>query len=135
MDGADMRSMATGEFRIFISAVTSEFRKARDALASDLRSRDTLVRVQSDFRQEAGSDTTLKKLHDYICDCSAVVCVIGTRSGACPPPFAAAPFQDMLPMGISEASYTQWEFFFARHYKRRLSIYIANPDYIPDHNR
>jgi tetratricopeptide (TPR) repeat protein len=132
MDGADMRSMATGEFRIFISAVTSEFRKARDALASDLRSRDTLVRVQSDFRQEAGSDTTLKKLHDYICDCSAVVCVIGTRSGACPPPGEAAPFLEMLPPGISEASYTQWEIFFARHYKRRLSIYIANPDYTPD---
>ena len=38
----------------------------------------------------------------------------------------------MLPSGISEASYTQWEFFFARHYKRRLSIYIAKPDYPPD---
>ena len=88
--------------------------------------------MQSDFRQEADSDTTLKKLHDYIRDCSAVVCVIGTRSGACPPPAAAAPFRDMLPSGISEASYTQWEFFFARHYKRRLSIYIANPDYPPD---
>jgi tetratricopeptide (TPR) repeat protein len=125
--------MANGEFRIFISAVTSEFGKARDGLAADLRSRDTLVRVQSDFRQEAGSDTTLKKLHDYIRDCSAVVCVIGARSGACPPSAAAAPFREMLPSGISEASYTQWEFFFARHYQRRLSIYIANPDYVPDH--
>src|SRR6516165_1407347 len=107
------------EFRIFLSAVSSEFGAARDGLAADLRSRDTLVRVQSDFRQEAGSDTTLKKLHDYICDCSAVVCVIGTRSGACPPPGEAAPFLEMLPPGISEASYTQWEIFFARHYKRR----------------
>jgi hypothetical protein len=119
-------------FRVFLSAVTNEFGAARDALAADLRSRGTLVRVQSDFRQEAESDTTLKKLHDYIRDCSAVVCMIGTRSGACPPPFAATPFHDMLPTGISEASYTQWEFFFARHYKRRLSIYIAKPDYIPD---
>jgi hypothetical protein len=38
----------------------------------------------------------------------------------------------MLPPGISEASYTQWEFFFARHYRHRLSIYIARPDYQPD---
>jgi tetratricopeptide (TPR) repeat protein len=120
------------EFRVFLSAVTSEFGAARDGLAADLRSRDTLVRVQSDFRQEADSDTTLKKLHDYIRDCSAVVCVIGGRSGACPPPVAASPFLTMLPSGISEASYTQWEFFFARHYERRLSIYIANPDYTSD---
>jgi hypothetical protein len=127
------RSPMTGaEFRIFISAVSSEFGKARDALAADLRSRDTLVRVQSDFRQEADSDTTLKKLHDYIRDCSAVVCIIGARSGACPPPSAAALFLPVLPPGISEASYTQWEFFFARHYGRRLSIYIANADYVPD---
>jgi hypothetical protein len=124
--------MASGEFRIFISAVTSEFGKARDALAADLRSRDTLVRVQSDFRQEADSETTLRKLHDYIRDCSAVVCVIGGRSGACPPSAAAAPFLPTLPPGISEASYTQWEFLLARHYKRRLSIYIANADYVPD---
>jgi hypothetical protein len=121
-----------GDFHVFLSAVTSEFGAARDALAADLRSRDTLVQVQSDFRQEAGSDTTLKKLHDYIRDCSAVVCVIGGRSGACPPSVAAAAFRNMLPPGISEASYTQWEFFFARHYERRLSIYIANSDYPPD---
>ncbi len=124
--------MAGGEFRIFLSAVTSEFGGARDALGADLRSRGALVKVQSDFRQEADSDTTLRKLHDYIHDCSAVVCVIGKRSGACPPTAAAAPFAPMLPAGIAEASYTQWEFFFARHYRRRLSIYIANDDYVPD---
>jgi hypothetical protein len=73
--------MPQDQFRVFLSTVTSEFGKARDALGADLRSRDTLLRVQSDFRQEAGSDTTLKKLHDYIRDCSAVVCVIGKRSG------------------------------------------------------
>jgi tetratricopeptide (TPR) repeat protein len=124
--------MPQDEFRIFLSAVTSEFGKARDAVAVDLRSRETLLRVQSDFRQEAGSDTTLRKLHDYIRDCSAVVCVIGKRSGALPPPKAAEPFAHMLPSGITKASYTQWEFFFARHFKRRLSIYIAKDDYQPD---
>ena len=84
-------------FRVFLSAVTSKFGPARDALAADLRSRDTLVRVQGDFRQEAESDTTLNKVHDYNRDCSAVVCVIGIRSGACLPPAAAAPFLHMLP--------------------------------------
>jgi hypothetical protein len=61
------------------------------------------------------------------------VCVIGKRSGALPPFKAAEPFAHMLPSGITNASYTQWEFFFARHFKRRLSIYIAKDDYQPDH--
>src|SRR3954452_18051869 len=117
--------MATGAFRIFLSAVTIEFGKAREPLAADLRSRGLLVKVQSDFRQEADSDTTLRTLHAYIRDCSAVIRIIGTRSGACPPPAAAEPFAPMLPKGITEASYTQWEFFFARYYRRRLSLYIG----------
>jgi hypothetical protein len=71
-------------------------------------------------------------LHDYIRDCSAIVCAIGTRSGACPWPAAAAAFAHLLPAGITEASYTQWEFFFARAYRRRLSLYIAAADYRPD---
>src|SRR6516165_2375625 len=119
-------------FRVFLSAVTSEFELARDAVASDLQARDLQLRVQRSFRQEPGSDTLLQLLHDYIRECDAVVCVIGTRSGACPSPAAAAAFAQLLPAGISEASYTQWEFFFARAYKRRLSLYIAAADYRPD---
>ena len=121
----------TADFRVFLSAVTSEFGAARDTLANDLHARDVQVRVQRSFRQEPGSDTLLRLLHDYIAGCSAVVCVIGKRSGACPPPAAAAAFAHMLPPGISEASYTQWEFFFARAHKRRLSLYLAEPDYRP----
>jgi tetratricopeptide (TPR) repeat protein len=124
--------MPQDQFRVFLSAVTSEFGRARDALGADLRSREILLRVQSDFRQEWESDTTLKKLHDYIRDCSAVVCVIGKRSGAVPPSAAAGSFNHMLPPGIPTASYTQWEFFFARHFRRRLSVYIATDDYEPD---
>jgi hypothetical protein len=45
---------------------------------------------------------------------------------------AAAPFAQMLPAGGTEASYTQWEFWFARHYKRRLSIYIATDTWKAD---
>ena len=120
------------EFRVFLSAVTSEFGQARDALAKDLGARQTLVRVQDSFRSEATADTLLRLLHDYVRDCAAVVCVLGARSGACPPPAAAAEFAAILPPGITEASYTQWEFFFARHHKRRLSLYRAGADYAPD---
>jgi hypothetical protein len=123
---------AVSEFRVFLSAVTSEFGNARDAVAASLRARDLLLRVQSDFRQQPASDTSLRKLHDYIHDCSAVVCLLGTRSGAMPPAAAAAPFAHMLPTGIVEAPYTQWEFFFARYYKRRLSLYIATDAWTAD---
>ena len=120
------------DFRVFLSAVSSEFGSARDMLAASLRSRDLLLRVQSDFHQEAAADTTLRKVHDHIRDCSAVVCIIGQRSGAMPPAASAAPFAHMLPPGVTEASYTQWEFFFARHYRRRLSLYIATDAWTPD---
>src|SRR5689334_9239284 len=117
--------MSSDEFRIFVSAVTNEFGKARDAVAADLRARGLAVKVQSDFRQEGDADTTLRKLHDYIAGCAAVICIMGTRSGACPPTAAAQPFAGLLPEGISEASYTQWELFFARHHRRKWFIYIA----------
>jgi tetratricopeptide (TPR) repeat protein len=120
------------DFRVFLSAVTSEFGTARDAVANDLQARDLQLRVQRSFRQEPGADTLLRLLHNYIRECSAVVCVIGVRSGACPSPAAAAEFAHLLPPGIIEASYTQWEFVFARAYRRRLSLYIAVPDYCPD---
>jgi hypothetical protein len=74
----------------------------------------------------------LRLLHDYIKECDAVVCVIGTRGGARPPPAAATDFAHLLPPGITEASYTQWEFYFARAYQRRLSLYIAAAEYPPD---
>ena len=118
--------------KIFISAVTNEFGKARDALASDIRARGHMVRIQSDFQKSADSETLLGRLAEYIRDCHAVICIVGKQCGACPPARAAKRLPDVLPKDIEEASYTQWEFFLARHYKRRPYIYIARDDYIPD---
>jgi tetratricopeptide (TPR) repeat protein len=118
--------------RIFISAVTSEFGKARDALASDLRARGHEVTVQSDFKQSPDSETLLGNLADYIRDCHAVVCIVGKRCGACPPARATERLKGVLPNDIKEASYTQWEFFLARHFKRRPYLYIAGDAYKPD---
>jgi hypothetical protein len=91
---------------VFISAVSNEFGKARDGLAADLRARGLLVRVQSDFVLGGDSDTLLRRLNDYIRDCNAVVCIIGKRSGGCPPRAATIPFARMLPADIAEASDT-----------------------------
>jgi hypothetical protein len=65
------------EFRLFLSAVSSEFAAARDTLAASLRAREMHITVQSDFRQQQAAGTT--------------------------------PFTHMVPPGIAEASYTQWE--------------------------
>ena len=113
------------DFRIFLSAVSSEFAGARDVLAKDLIARGLSVQWQEMFRQEPDVDTLLNLIHDYVRDCQAVICVLGERSGACPPTAAADRYRHMLPDGVTEASYTQWEFFFALHYKRRLSLYRA----------
>jgi hypothetical protein len=77
--------------------VSSEFGLARNALAADLRSRDMLVRVQSDFRQGSRKRHNAEeapRLHPRL---QRLVCVIGMRNGARPPPAAAAPFLHVLP--------------------------------------
>ena len=114
----------------FRPSAANSRRPARTSRATCVRGLE--IKEQEDFRQEAGADTTLRKLHDYIQDCSAVVCIVGGRSGAFPPAPAAQAFAALLPEGINEASYTQWELLFARHHHKRLSLYVANPDYTPD---
>ncbi len=75
--------MAGDTYRVFLSAVSSELGAARRAVATELRARGLLVTVQEEFTQHP--DTTLCKLHDYIRDCDAVVCLIGRRDGSLPP--------------------------------------------------
>ncbi len=113
---------------VFLSAVSSEFGAARDALADALQAHDMTVRVQRSFRYDPGAETLLHQLANYIQHCDAVVCLIGTRSvGGFPEQDEAAPFvaRGILPPGIVAASYTQWEFFLARHFKRRCLVYFA----------
>jgi NB-ARC domain/Domain of unknown function (DUF4062) len=125
---ATILKTAGNRLPIFISAVTNEFGKARDNVRSDLRARNRTVTVQSDFQQSPNSETLLGTLAEYIRDCQAVVCVVGKRSGACPPAGAVERFSGVLPPEIKEASYTQWEFFLARHYRRRTYTYFARDD-------
>ena len=119
-------------FRVFLSAVSSEFASARDALTDDFGARDVLVRVQEQFLPARRLHTLLEALDGDIQTCEAVICVIGKRSGACPKPEEAAPFQHILPNGVADASYTQWEFYLARHYSKECLLYLATDEYKPD---
>ena len=117
----------------FISAVSSEFGRARDAAAAELRKHGLRVAVQSDLRHGPAGITLLRNLHDTIRDCAEVHCLIGVRSGECPPPDTAEPFREFLPKEFAEAFYTQWEFFFARHYvPDRTWLYLATDSCQPD---
>jgi hypothetical protein len=90
--------------RIFLSAVSGEFRTARESVASTLRGLALVVREQSDFKAKPGGLTLLDKLHDYIKDCSVVVRLIGTRSGSKPTPPDCCTTLEMSPSSTLEKS-------------------------------
>ena len=89
---------------IFISATTSEFKKCRDAIASDLRATGAVARVQDDFT--TGSGTLLEKLEAYVAGCDRVIVIVGDA-------FGAEPKDSETRSGSPRRSYTQWEYFFA----------------------
>src|ERR1700719_1885649 len=66
--------------RVFLSAVSDEFRAYRDLLRSDLTRQNVEVKVQEDFKDLGG--VTLEKRDDYIKLCDAVVHLVGDMTGA-----------------------------------------------------
>ena len=117
--------------KIFLSAVSGQFRECRNALASDLRTIGAEVVVQEDFRQLGW--TLLKELQDYIAGCDRVIALVGDAYGYEPEPGAR-------PAGRPRRSYTQWEYFFALGERldgstappKPTSVYLANEDYLKD---
>ncbi|HTW72064.1 MAG TPA: tetratricopeptide repeat protein [Acetobacteraceae bacterium] len=120
------------ECRVFLSAVSSEFGAAQNALADDFARRRMMVRVQQHFRRDRQPGTTLAALDAYIATCTAVICLIGKRSGAWPTPEEAAAFSGVLPDDVSQASYAQWAYYLARKHEKQCLLYIATDDYQPD---
>ena len=117
--------------KIFLSAVSGQFKECRDALASDLRAVGAEVVVQEDFQQQGR--TLLEKLQRYIASCDRVIALIGDAYGWEPDPGA-------IP-GLPQCSYTQWEYSFARG-ERLLAerqpaidiyVYFASPAFLASH--
>ncbi|HLH91129.1 MAG TPA: DUF4062 domain-containing protein [Xanthobacteraceae bacterium] len=65
--------------RIFLSAVSDEFRDYRALLRSDLTRHNVEVKVQEDFKEYGHS--TLEKLDLYIDECDAVIHLVGDLPG------------------------------------------------------
>src|SRR5437762_5509194 len=89
---------------IFLSAVSGQFEKCRNALASDLRAVGAEVCVQEDFQQHGR--TLLEKLEDYIAGCDRVLALVGDAYGF-------EPDKAARPADKPRRSYTQWEYGFA----------------------
>ncbi len=71
-----------GQSRVFLSAASGEFKSTREALARALRAAGFHVEEQDTFVQRGAAPRLLRKLHDYIEGCCAVVCLIGSLADA-----------------------------------------------------
>jgi hypothetical protein len=80
MRAGDVGQGMTESVRVFLSAVSDEFRAYRDQLRGDLTRHNVEVKVQEDFKDLGG--VTLEKLDDYSKQCDAVVHLAGDMTGA-----------------------------------------------------
>jgi hypothetical protein len=123
--------------RIFLSAVTRELGSYRSEVARVLRRGEVEVREQFHFRQ--GPATLLERLRDYIEQCDAVILLIGDRCGAFPTEEHAAVLGPVPAFevyrkatGRARASFTQWEYFLAKQYGKRIYIFLTAAGCVPD---
>ena len=126
----------SGNKKLFLSAVSSEFLSYRELLKSYLKRPALDVAEQEDFMVSGGS--TLAKLDGYICACDGIIHLIGKATGAMPeeiavagllkkyPNFAAElpPLAPLLSKPQPGFSYTQWEAYLARYHGRPLFVYL-----------
>ena len=75
----DASHVAERAMKIFLSAVSGEFKACRDALRSDLSAVGAEVVVQEDFQQHGAS--LLEKLERYISSCDRVIALVGDAYG------------------------------------------------------
>ncbi len=121
--------------RIFLSAVSDEFRDYRDQLRVDLTRHNVEVKIQEDFK-DLGT-VTLDKLDVYIAACDAVVHLVGDMTGAAAKDASTRTIVGKYP-GLADKlpplreplenrrdiSYTQWEAWLALYHDKLLLIAI-----------
>src|SRR5262249_21928129 len=132
------RLYAPGEplttMKIFLSAVTGQFKACRDALASDLRAIGCEVKVQEDF--QTGPRTLIERLEEYVAQCDRVIALLGDAYG-----FEAS--GTALPPVDPPRSYTQWEYFLSMGdrlggrppaHPKDLYLYVASDRFLREHS-
>ncbi len=124
-------------YRVFVSAVSGELVNCRREVARILRRKELEIRDQEHFRQ--GGATLLEQLREYIRRCDAVILLIGEMCGAFPSNEHAAWLGSVgvfdkyrAAAGQEHASYTQWEFFLAKHFGKNTYVFLTAPAFNPD---
>jgi hypothetical protein len=119
------------KYCVFISCVSSEFETLRNRLRDTLESADVEVITQEKLRRDHDTPILLDILHKEIKRSNIVLCIQGKRSGGCPPERAASKYTGILPSKMEQASFTQWELFFAMHYQKTYHIFRASEPFKP----
>ncbi|MCP5142293.1 MAG: tetratricopeptide repeat protein [Chromatiales bacterium] len=125
---------AARSFRVFLSAVSADLGEHRLALARALRRLGLTVDDQAHFSQ--GDATLLQRLEEYVVGADLVILLVGHEPGAYPQPAQVVRLGDrpiyrqwLIDSGQTAASYTQWEYLFARHHGKRMYRFLtAAPD-------
>ncbi len=118
--------------KIFLSAVSGQFKACRNALASDLRAIGCEVKVQEDFQQ--GPRTLIEQIEQYVAQCDRVIALVGDAYG-----FESSGVA--VPAVDPPRSYTQWEYFFAlghrldgsRVARKDIYLYLASQKFLDEH--
>jgi len=132
---AQPRVAASGNKKLFLSAVSGEFLACRKLLAGDLKRPGLDIAMQEDFIDTGAS--TLESLDAYIRECDAVVHLIGKDTGSVPDESAVAELLDAYPdlgkrlVPLAKHlrapqpgfSYTQWEAYLALYHACPLFAY------------
>jgi hypothetical protein len=128
------------KYRVFLSAVSSEFGQARGELATYLIAHGHEPVWQLAFPDHGNAETLQGALFDLVACCGAIICLHGQRSGSYPPSgvahaLAAHPPSGeavKLPEELSEASRTQWECFFAKSLGKPTRSFRPCKEFQPD---
>lgn len=120
---------------LFISCVSNEFGQHRLRLANQLGAlpgQPFQVSVQEDFRQ--GSGSLLERLDEAVRACDCVIHLVGEQDGYgigdITPEHLARLYSRWglaVPADVPARSYTQWEYWLARHHQRPTLVYFLTP--------
>lgn len=128
---------------IFLSAVSREFKRARESLKRDLSGPDLPCKIieQADFTTHA--TPLLDKLDEYIAESAAVIHLVGDATGVVVDPEVVRQYLAKRPDFLSGKpehrrllgdfqglSYTQWEAYMALHHDVPLYVFIAADNYV-----